>query len=563
MRLTAIRAHHCAGLRTAMLTVDPAAPVVLLAGPNGAGKTALLEGIRLVLSGELPRGLRYKKDLPLLITAGEKDGWVGLSLASDGRTTEHKVSLKTGNPVGDAAPPLGGGLYTLVPAAFVALEPAARRKVLFERTGQRLTADTVQATLGAEGHDARRVAAIGPALGAGFDHAARRAKELASEARGAWQAVTGETFGDKKALDWAATAPVSWDDPETTGASVRQAQRALTAASQLLRGLEDAEGQHARSVALGTTAGALPRITADLADFTAQLEAERAALATAERAAVPAATGWECGCPACGVLLRSPAPGTLVEATPRPVTAPQAGAAAEAHRAKIRALEDRLRKLRTEETGARAAQLALDTLPERPSGQELADARAAHARALEAHAEAERVHRAAEAAQAEAASADARTATARKHAADVFAYTALAEAVTALPARFLTQALATLNAALAEASKPFAQVVRLGEDMELRYGAHPYGLLSRSEQLRCVLALGLALGQKDGGIVLVDEFDLVQPADRPPILAALAAQDRVQVVLGATLKAPPALPAGCGVDVHWLGRAAAPAAAAA
>jgi hypothetical protein len=101
-------------------------------------------------------------------------------------------------------------------------------------------------------------------------------------------------------------------------------------------------------------------------------------------------------------------------------------------------------------------------------------------------------------------------------------------------------------------SNAFGKVVVVGDDMEVRYGTIAYPLASTSQQWRMRMAIGYALAVMSGLEVLVlDDFDCVEPAARGKILEWLSVMCDVQTVLCATLKAKPDLPAP--FQVHWMG----------
>lgn len=64
-------------------------------------------------------------------------------------------------------------------------------------------------------------------------------------------------------------------------------------------------------------------------------------------------------------------------------------------------------------------------------------------------------------------------------------------------------------------------------------------------------ALGVALANIDNGMVLMDGFDVLEPAARGPLLQ-LMPELGVQLVIAATLKNAPKLPAPA-FHVEWLG----------
>ncbi len=546
MRIQTIRASNYLNLRARVIEIPGTANAVVIAGPNGSGKTALLDGIRAVLDGTLPRSLQYKKDLSDLITHGEKDGFFGVTTA-DGK--ELKLNLKSGTGTPPVLEPL-----VMSPQLFMALPANKRRAVLFDVYDIPMTKTAIIEALRKAGHKETRIAAVETALGAGFEAAAKRAKELVSEARGAWQQVTGENYGSNKAVGWVAPTQAfdSVGDPEELQAQLDQKRNVAREAIRHRNELQQAEGDHQRADNLRVSADNLEHAEALLASHDEKIELARAKV-TELRAAAASSGGWTAPCPCCGKLLRSEKPGQLVEHDPAAPSGPRAMAAAEAAECDVRALQDERNRLQKAVDTARAAKLSLERLPARPSAEDL---QAAEDRVRTLTEEGELLVRELENARA-AADAEVRAeATTRKAAAlhaDVDGYTSLSVALEDMPARFLADALSQLNAELAAVSPAFGKPVVMGEDMELRYGTVSYRTLSESQRWRVELALGLALAQKGGGIVLMDRFDMVQPDQRGPILQMIGAQTGAQVFIGATLKAPPTFPDGSGLHVEWMG----------
>lgn len=554
MRLKTLRASNYMTIRAAVIEVPADANAIVIAGPNGAGKTALVDAIRLILTGTLPRALGYKKDLPNLITEGEKDGWVGATIiGGDGRTAvEYKTGLKTG--VASAPPPLAAqAALSVSPQQFMRLDAKERRNALYSLFGVSLKGSDIVATLVKDGHSEDRVRKLSTSFGAGFAAAAKRAKELASEARGAWQATTGENYGAQKAAGWA--APVrdygEVGDPRALASQLADKRAEAQVAHRNLLQAQQDERAHASAEFMRMQAANLGKAESLLAAHDEKLEAARSELA-ANKATAAAAAGWSAPCPSCGTHLMVGAPGELTLYEGRAPTA-RAAAIAQNAQNKLADLTSERPKLARAVDDARAAKLALERLPPRPEADELERLAAVDRELREEVDVLERSVEAAKAAQTAELDAAKATEAATRYHDDVAAYTALSEAVDALPARYLAETLGKVNEALDAVSHSFGERVTLGDDMQLRYGMTAYPFLSESQQWRADLALGLALAPQSSGIVLMDRFDMVQPQDRGAILQMLGAQTRAQVFIAATLKEAPRFPEGAGLFVHWLG----------
>lgn len=549
MELRTIRALNVLSLRAVNVDVPEGTSAILICGPNGAGKTSLIEGIRFALTGIKPRGIEHKKDLNTLITEGEKDGWVSIEVADGKRVSEYRISLKTGNFSDSSPPPMPHLMLTLSPQLFMKMEPAQRRKVLFARTGISLAPEDIVRDLLADGLNEDAVAAVRPTLSAGLERAAETARELFSEARGAWQAITGEKYGDVKAKDWKAHAPVTWDDPNETKAELEKVTAEAAAAVRDRDALLNDQRAAARGDHLRAAAAKLEELETMHGSYAGRITTAEETLASMTNTKRGNGITWTAKCPSCGILLESQGVAHLVlhgeEGDPAP-----SDAVVKDLRRKIETLKESQAKAATQAADARAAKLALAQLPEAPTASEIKDAQdkvAALSAALEI---ANTQHREATEATRAAMEADNLTAKAQKHYQEVQNYTALGMALTKLPAKHLKAALDTINEALNSVSSSYDCRVTLGEDMDLRYGTMRYALASESQQWRMDLALGIALAQKDGGIVLMDRFDMVQPSHRGAILRMIGSCG-VQVVIGATLKEPPQLPED--YLVYWIG----------
>ena len=176
-------------------------PITLIAGQNGAGKSSIANAIALALNAELGR-VDVKKDAARLVTEGATAACVQIQtdsadfevhITKAGKITDHAAGRKP-HP---ALP------FALDASRFSRLPDAERRTLLFNLLGIETTPEAIAERLARMKCDADKVKAIGPALRAGFVAGEKHARELASQARGKWVAVTGEkAYGDKKAEGW-------------------------------------------------------------------------------------------------------------------------------------------------------------------------------------------------------------------------------------------------------------------------------------------------------------------------------------------------------------------------
>lgn len=551
MRLQNIELTNFLCHRRLSLAVKPEAKALLVCGPNGAGKSAILDAIAYGLGDGMPRGVTRKADLSELLLHGEKDGKIQLDVSEDGKEKSFKLSLKNGIYGGDSPAPLTAAERSaLVPRNFINADVTDRRRMLYALAGIKIGLDQVFKDLEGDGHDPIRIERIREGLRAGFGAAAKDAANLATEARGAWRSITGETYGDVKAADWKAAVPEAPERPsKEVRALLEPAKKALDSAKQILADLEATQRQ---SEGLAEARAKAAKVDA-LKDAVAAAEAKLKTLEGQEADAKASASGggWAAPCPECGTVLESSKAGDLHRYDP--ATSGPEGLA------KVKALSQQVADARAVLTKDRAAlqhaeafAAALANMPEPPDPAELEQARED---VKASQAEVVRLERELEIAVAaenrrHAASED--TARARQHHADVQAFSALSKAVEALPARYLDAALKKVNATLAELTPAFGGTpVVIGADLVPAYGVVSYQFLSRSEKWRVELAIGYALASRTHGLCIVDEFDLLHPAARGPVLKWMASQEAVQFIVAATLKEPPKLPPA--IQVAWLG----------
>ena len=535
-------------LGIARARIEFPAPVKLVCGPNGAGKSSVAEALRFALLGESAR-VRLKKDYPQLVHGGARRARVAAVV--DG--IEHAREVRTGKLEAEAPAVPEALAFALDPPRIAQLDPDARRRLLLRVMDVKATPADIRARAAARGCTPALLDALLPVLRSGFEAAHQEALTRATEAKGAWQALTGERWGPEKATHWRAPTPEGTDSRASAAARLAE-----TAAR-----VETARGAHAEAhQALGAARGpvreagglagleARARDREALAEALAAREAERAR-AQARHQALLAAEPRHGGllsrfeCPACGASTRVLVSQGQVQAVPEdlrdPMVSRQDVAAAEAAAELVAKLAGAVRPEALAALEARAG----DT-----------------ARAL---AEADRAQEAARAAVRAWEDAARRSSEAAATHAQIRDWLALAEAFApaGIPGELLAEALGPFNARLrVSAERTGWAQVHLGEDMAVTAAGRAYGLLSESERWRADAALGDALAHLSGvRLLALDRIDVLDLAERQVLVrwALTLADEHDTVLLAGTLKAPPRLPAA--IDVDWIerGRLGAPA----
>lgn len=535
-------------LGIARARIEFPAPVKLVCGPNGAGKSSVAEALRFALLGESAR-VRLKKDYPQLVHGGARRARVAAVV--DG--IEHAREVRTGKLEAEAPAVPEALAFALDPPRIAQLDPDARRRLLLRVMDVKATPADIRARAAARGCTPALLDALLPVLRSGFEAAHQEALTRATEAKGTWQALTGERWGPEKATHWRAPTPEGTDSRASAAARLAE-----TAAR-----VETARGAHAEAhQALGAARGpvreagglagleARARDREALAEALAAREAERAR-AQARHQALLAAEPRHGGllsrfeCPACGASTRVLVSQGQVQAVPEdlrdPMVSRQDVAAAEAAAELVAKLAGAVRPEALAALEARAG----DT-----------------ARAL---AEADRAQEAARAAVRAWEDAARRSSEAAATHAQIRDWLALAEAFApaGIPGELLAEALGPFNARLrVSAERTGWAQVHLGEDMAVTAAGRAYGLLSESERWRADAALGDALAHLSGvRLLALDRIDVLDLAERQVLVrwALTLADEHDTVLLAGTLKAPPRLPAA--IDVDWIerGRLGAPA----
>ena len=585
MKITQITVQNFQGLHSARLALTT--PVTLIAGRNGAGKSSLLEAVRMAMSGDPVRVAR-KKDCGQLVTDGHKAGMVRVEFADgrfatvalpDGKVNRHGQIVEDPDKARAALP------YVLDASLFAQAGQDARRELLFALTGCSASAEEVQQHLISRGADPARVMAVLPLLRSDFDTAEKAARTRATEAKGAWRAVTGDTYGEKKAELW---APSSVPLVEETGllaieqeldvvdGEIAAAQQRLGAMQAERKARLDAIGQRAT---LEERAGRLERIRvklaadeAELADWAARIAGATAGAGThrngtvhdlaralnglidevqplgidrpAYQEALNAMDAYEreygppgsaAGDAAAAAAARLPEYRQSHDLMARAVANDRRDlAAAEAAAAQLAALDGWAgQEITTEDLDCQQARVTELTGRRRQLADELASLRNSQRTAAEA---------------------GRKTADAARHHADVQGWLLIADALApgGIPAELLSQALEPINRLLKSRSDIAGwPVVQVSAGMEITAGGRAHVLLSESERWRTDVLLAIVIAELSGlRILLVDRFDVLDLGGRSELITLLdeltydggiAALETV-IVSGTLKQAPASLP---------------------
>ncbi|HEP9015990.1 AAA family ATPase [Pseudomonas aeruginosa] len=553
MRITKLEITNFQGLRHAAL--DVSAPVLLVAGHNGAGKSSLLDAIAMAFNGQ-PRRVSLKKEMDKLVTEGAKKGearveW--LDAAYEVQVCGVALPTGKGSPLADS-PFLP---FVLDASRFAALDAKDRRRVLFDLTGASASPAEVGKRVEAKGLDLALFEKVKPLLRSGFPAAVEQAKSYASEARGAWKAITGENYGSEKAVDWAPelVATVVTDDQVAEAGKnlqlleddLAEAQQALGASKQARQA---ADGRAQRIAKLRELVDLEPRRRNKLTTDEQNQDEWSEKVMAAELASAGSVPHQPLTCPHCQGAVDLQA-GTLVVHQP-----PEQIADAEA----ARRLPEYREYLASAQRAVANSQRDLDECLAAAEQIKALEAESADAPSAEAIANGEQaineLRQTRDASRAKlvalqealeaAAQREASIAKAQAAHQDVVAWTGMADALspTGIPAEILADAIGPVNDTLQRLSGTAGwSPVQISADIDVTFGGRLYGLLSESERWRCDTTIALAIATISGlRLVLLDRLDVLDLPSRNQAIALMRAMtsDREidSVVVAGTLKEP-------------------------
>jgi len=571
MKIQSIDIQNVLGARRVQLDLPYA--VTLFAGKNGAGKSSTAEAVRMAL-GDDPVRVALKKDYSALVADGHKKGRVIVTTDA----TEYAITLPDGkrNWSGeqDLAMP-----FLLDPGRFAALSADDRRNFLFALMGCEVSTSKVRTLMLKRGCDEGLTEKVLPIIKSGFPEACDFAKGLARDEKAAWKAVTGETYGEKKAEDWRANVP-EFDARrlEAVGIELTAVQQQIEAAAQHCGSLREKAQTHANwsaaAAARQNDAGRLPSLrtklefdSSELAKWEAEVQRLQGAAGTGPRVGLVhdlaqalhavLATVAD-GDPYYGdqraVLAAYEAQYGALDAQADPDAAAQLPKAIEARDLMARAVENTRRDIARIEAIGQAEQEPEHVSDEAISRaeQELSRLRASR---QDLDAERQRLGTASHASKVAAQT----TEKAATHHRSVLAWLQIADALApdGIPSELLARALTPINDRLRQtATKTGWMQVAIGADINITAAGRPYPLLSASEQWRTDAMLAEAISHLSGSrFLMLDAMEILEVPARGTLLMWLDGLARVgeldTALVFATLKsAPVGLPES--IAAHWI-----------
>ena len=588
MRISNIFVSNFLGITAADVKID--APVALLCGRNGSGKSSIRDAVALALTADLGR-VGLKKEAPALIHDGadaavceltDADGSVwGVTITKGGKITE--------TPKGGAQDPTMS--YVLDAQRFAQLDATERRAFLYGLMGVKTDQGEIARRLEDLGCDIGKVHRVLPLLRSGFDAAAKEAKSKATEAKGAWRAVTGETYGSEKAKTWAASVPKY--DALAAKDLATELEHCDHAIEKWQREVGVLQAEEQRRTTLRAALPALQEHAAKVPRLDGKVQADQQGLADAEQAlsigqqkagAAPRVglvheLAWAVdnliffgG----GLNAKDPTDARVLAALDayeaehgkvRRVadgdSDPEALARLPALRESValmqRALANSKRDLQAAQDAHVGAKRITDELNEVFDADALAQARQQIETLKAQRAEVVKRSDAMKSIKAAIDAAEGKTKQAGQHHADVAAWDAIGDALSpdGIPAQILAEALGPVNARLGTAHDDTGwPLVAIGADMAITAEGRAYRLLSESERWRVDAMIAETIAHLSGTRLLVlDRFDVLDLAGRSELLGWLdtladAGEIDTALIFG-TLKAAPAnLPPT--IAAHWI-----------
>ena len=188
MQINAISISNFCGIEN--FNAQSLAPIVFVAGHNKVGKSSFIEAINLAITGEYRR-VGKKKDFNQLVNSKASKGEVKISTSKG----DYNINLPTGSGKQITSESL---TMCLSHGAFSAMSVDDQRRAINDLMPMKISDVVVAQELTNRGFDK----AVLKLDLSNLEHAVEQAKEFAKQSRAAWQTITGETYGSKKAENW-------------------------------------------------------------------------------------------------------------------------------------------------------------------------------------------------------------------------------------------------------------------------------------------------------------------------------------------------------------------------
>ena len=532
--------------------------VTVIAGGNGTGKSSIAAAIRMAMTGQIER-VDLKKQVGELVHNGAKDYGV---LVENGNTQYSFGKLYGGKHAPAADHQLIG--ITTGAIKMAELKRDDLQKLLIELAGVSLSPDAVSKSLTQSGFSTYKIQIVMTHLVKSWEHAEAAAKNQATESRGQWKAVTGETYGETKAVSWLAEKPIVTNQGALVtlkdNIALREVKIERLKVEKTKAELENKAIERLRSEL------ALHRELAEkeldrrelLLSAEKQLNEHDAEIKRLEVLASGSPAPIKYACPCCTSELmwsnnelhkwdhegKSPDPEAKAALKRMIESRPVRDASVNRHR---QAVED------SQKSATHAERISQDL-----EGKRLTPINDIDADLRQLVHDLKNEQMALELLQANikaAETADNRTSKAAAHHADVVEWLRIADelAPTGLRQKLVTQAVTEFNALTSVYTTFGLQMVRIGNDMAVTLNDRPYYLRSKSEQWRVNALLALTVARMTNSkLVILDEFDILAPGSRPAFLKLFKNMTDSgyvsNIIVCATLKEPPKLP----FVVYWL-----------
>lgn len=539
MKITRIEVANILGLHRADLDINT--PILMVLGSNEAGKSSLRDAVSMAILGDPSRlKIKNKGELVQLMHGDAKKGRVTL-LA--GEELIGQYTLPKGEHEAQAIPGAEFLPYVVNPKLTASLDDKSLRSMLFSLTRCKTNPELIAKLLLARGAREELVEEVKPMLRAGFPSASKDAADRATQAKGAFRALTGDNWGSNQSEGWELEIP---DAPEMSDISPEAidavtAQHAAMAAEvekgvKFIAGLEgkieQANTYSARHAELTEAAGLLKRAQSKLATDQSTLEELETALADAQSRLKDMQAGVvPVACPCCAELLKingqslEKFTGLKADANATSTLALEVNKSKSAVDMLKRTIANDIAAVTTAENAAKDLKsFEAAGVPEiKPNDLEGATEKLSQCRLkadqLRAKVEAMKQR------QEMIAGAEETTAKARKHHAEVIDWLLIADALKpdGIPAEILGNALKPVNDSLAILSRISGwKKVEISTDMAITADGRIYGLMSESAQWRIDTLLAAMISQiSELKFIMLDRFDVLDGQGRKQLIGML------------------------------------------